>query len=225
MIDSVIMKDYVVFYSAINTAKSIEDLRPALDKLSGNNALRMLNAKYFIIMPEMGPVVNSKALGNCWFADTVIFAGNANQELTLLNTIDPGRQAVADIRFKEIIKNSSFHGGDSDRIELISYKPNELIYKTGSAAGRLAVFSEIYYPAGWKAYIDGKESDHVRVNYLLRGLVIPAGDHEVRFSFKPESYFTGNKISYASSAIFILMVAGYAVWSFRGRKKSTEDVS
>jgi hypothetical protein len=225
MIDSVIMKDYFVFYSAINTAKTIEDLKPALEKLSGNNALRMLNAKYFIIMPEMDPVVNSKALGNCWFADTVIFAGNANQELSLLNRIDPGRQAVADIRFKEIIKNSSFHGGEGDRIGLVSYKPNELIYKSGSVTERLAVFSEIYYPAGWKAYIDGKESAHVRVNYLLRGLVIPAGDHEVRFSFKPDSYYIGNKISYASSAIFILMAAGYVVWSFRGRKKNTGDGS
>lgn len=225
MIDSVIMKDYIFFYSAINTAKTIEDLSPAIEKLSGNNALRMLNAKYFIIMPEMDPIVNSKTLGNCWFADSVIFAGNANQELSLLNRIDPGRQAVADIRFKDIIKNSSFRGEEADRIELVSYKPNELIYKSGTIAERLAVFSEIYYPAGWKAYIDGKESDHVRVNYLLRGMVIPAGDHEIRFSFKPETYYTGNRISFASSVIFILMAAGYAVWSFSRRKKNPGDGS
>jgi Bacterial membrane protein YfhO len=219
------MKDYIVFYSAINTAKTIEDLTPALERLSGNNALRMLNAKYFILMPEMDPVVNSKALGNCWFADTVIFAGNANQELSLLNRIDPGWQAVADIRFKETIKNSSFRGTGSDKISLVSYKPNELIYKASSVSERLAVFSEIYYPAGWKAYIDGKESDHVRVNYLLRSMVVPAGDHEIRFSFKPESYFTGNKISFASSVIFILMAAGYLVWSFIRRRKNSENGS
>jgi hypothetical protein len=223
LIDSVIMKDYIVFYSAINTAKTLEDLRPALNKLNGNNALKMLNAKYFIIMPEMDPIVNNMALGNSWFVDTLIFAGNANQELSLVNKIDPARLAVADIRFKEKIKNSSFPGGETDSIRLVSYKPNKLIYKTDSEADRLAVFSEIYYPEGWKAYIDGKESDHVRVNYLLRGMVIPAGEHEIRFSFKPESYFIGNKISYASSAIFLLMAAGYAVWSFTRRKKNPEN--
>jgi hypothetical protein len=219
------MKDYFVFYSAINTAKTLEDLRPALNKLYGNNALRMLNAKYIIIMPEMDPIVNSKALGNCWFADTLLFAGNANQELSLVNRIDPSRQAVTDIRFKEKIRSSTFNGSESDSIRLISYKPNELIYKSASSADRLAVFSEIYYPAGWKAFIDGKESDHIRVNYVLRGMVVPAGNHEIKFSFRPESYFVGNKISYASSAIFIMMVAGYAVWSFARRKKNPGDVN
>jgi hypothetical protein len=225
LIDSVIMKDYFVFYSVINTAKTIDDIKPAIEKLNSNNALRMLNAKYYIIMPEMDPFVNNKALGNCWFADTVIFAGNANQELSLLNRIDPARQAVADIRFRENIKSASFRGGAGDKIELVSYKPNELIYKSGAAAERLAVFSEIYYPAGWKAYIDGKETDHFRVNYVLRGMVIPSGDHEIRFSFKPRSYYTGNNISYASSVIFILMAAGYAIWSFKNRKKNQEDGS
>ena len=225
LIDSVIMKDYVVFYTAISKAKTLDDLKPGLDRLSGNPALRMLNAKYYIIMPEMDPIVNSKALGNCWFADTLIYAGNANQELSLVNRIDPARQAVADIRFKENIKLSSFRAEAGDKIELVSYKPNELIYKSGSSGNRLAVFSEIYYPAGWKAFIDGKETDHIRVNYILRGMVIPAGEHEIRFSFKPASYITGNKISYASSAIFILMAAGYAVWSFKNRKKNQQDGS
>jgi hypothetical protein len=221
VIDSVIMKDYMAFF----TVKTINDLPPVIDKLNNNTALRMLNAKYYIITPEMDPVRNEKALGNCWFADTLIFAGNANQELSLVTRIDPARQAVADIIFKDKMKTSSFPGGTGDKIELVSYKPNELIYKSGSAAERLAVFSEIYYPAGWKAYIDGKESDYIRVNYLLRGIAVPAGEHEIRFSFRPESYYAGNKISYASSAIFILMAAGYAFWSFKNRKKTVKDGS
>jgi hypothetical protein len=221
LIDSVIMKDYIVFYSAISTAKTFEDLRPSLAKLNSNNALKMLNAKYFIIMPEMDPFVNDKALGNCWFADTLIFAGNANQELALVNRIDPSRQAVADKRFSDETKTTSFHGDDMDKIELVSYKPNELVYKSNTKSERLAVFSEIYYPAGWKAYIDGKETDHIRVDYVLRGMMIPAGDHEIRFSFRPESYYSGNKISYASSILFILMAAGYAAWTIKTRMKKT----
>jgi hypothetical protein len=223
LIDSVIMKDYIVFYSALNIARTFDDLKPAIERLNGNNALRMLNAKYYIIMPEMDPVVNEKALGNCWFADTLIFAGNANQELALVNRIDPASQAVADIRFSDLTKETSFRGGLGDKIELLSYKPNELVYKSVSEAERLAVFSEIYYPAGWEAFIDGKRSDHFRVDYVLRGMIIPSGEHEIRFTFRPESYYTGNMISYASSAIFILMAAGYAVWSFINRKKNLED--
>jgi hypothetical protein len=183
----------------------------------------MLNTRYYIILPDMDPIMNPKSLGNCWFADTLIFAGNANQELDLLNKIDPASQAVADIRFRESAAGSKFNTAPGDTISLVSYQPNELIYKSSAAGERLAVFSEIYYPAGWKAFIDGKESDHIRVNYILRGLALPAGEHEIKFSFRPASYYTGNKISYASSAIFLLMVAGYAAWSLINRKKTLQN--
>ncbi len=97
------------------------------------------------------------------------------------------------------------------KIELISYAPNELIYTSNNNSNGLAVFSEIYYPKGWKAYIDGKESDILQVNYVLRGLEIPSGNHEIRFEFKPDAYFIGNKVMLGSSImIFILLIGGLA---------------
>jgi len=84
----------------------------------------------------------------------------------------------------------------------------------------LAVFSEIYYDKGWNAYIDGKEVPHFRVNYILRSLVLPAGDHTVEFKFHPKSYYTGNKVSLASSLLLILAIAGYAFTEFRKKSKN-----
>jgi hypothetical protein len=169
----------------------------------------MLNTKYIILDPSIPPLVNNDIPGNAWFADTVLFASDANEELSLVNKIDPSRQAVIDVKFKNLVKAQSYPGKSSDKIELTSYKPNELIYKYSASGERLAVFSEIYYPAGWKAYIDGKEQEYLRTNYVLRAMVVPEGEHELKFEFRPASYYTGNKISLASSVIFILLVAGY----------------
>lgn len=84
----------------------------------------------------------------------------------------------------------------------------------------LAVFSEIYYPAGWKSYIDGKESKYFRTNYVLRGMIVPSGNHEIKFSFKPSSYVVGNKISLASSIVFILLLSGYFITKMKIKPKS-----
>ena len=93
------------------------------------------------------------------------------------------------------------------RLSLKSYKPNELVYRYTAGGERLAVFSEIYYPAGWKCFVDGNESRHFRANYVLRAMVVPGGEHEIRFAFEPASYSTGNKVSLASSILLFLLVA------------------
>jgi uncharacterized membrane protein YfhO len=95
-----------------------------------------------------------------------------------------------------------------DTIYLVSYLPNELVYRYSASGEKLAVFSEIYYPAGWKCFVDGEESSHFRANYVLRGMVVPGGDHEIRFSFEPASYIIGNKVSLASSVLLILALIG-----------------
>jgi hypothetical protein len=219
LIDSSIYQDYAFYASLLDTAKSLNDIQPGLQRLNSNNALKMLNARYFIINPQMDPLINSNALGNAWFSDTVIFAKNANEELSLVNRINPAKQADIDIKFKDQVANSSYPGNESDKIELTSYQPNELIYKYSSTGERLVVFSEIYYPAGWKAYLDGTEKSFFRTDYVLRGMVVPAGNHEIKFTFEPASYYVGNKISFASSLIFILLVAGYFVVVLRNKKK------
>lgn len=225
LIDSVIVKDYVVYGRARQSAKTMADIMPGLTALSNNNAMRMLNAKYFIIDPNMEPFINNKALGNAWFADTVIYAPGANEEISLVNKIDPASQAAVDVKFKNQLKSTSYRHTAGDTISLSSYKPNELVYKYIAAGERLAVFSEIWYPAGWKAFIDGKRSEYIRADWTLRGMVVPAGAHEIRFSFEPASYYAGNRISLASSVIFIILAAGYFVREMRNKKKSQQDAT
>jgi hypothetical protein len=219
LIDSAIFQDLIFYNTAISTAKSLKDLQPALSRLNSNNALKMLNAKYFIIDSQMAPEININALGNVWFAETPLIVANPNEEISLINKFNPAKQAVIDTRFKNQITNTNYPGAAGDTIMLTSYKPNELIYKYSSQGERLAVFSEIYYPAGWKAYLDGAEKSYFRTNYILRGMVVPGGNHELKFEFKPSSYYVGDAISLASSLIFILMVAGYFGYSFRNKTK------
>ena len=103
-------------------------------------------------------------------------------------------------------------------IELITYNPNQLVYQSQSNVNQLAVFSEIYYPKGWIAKIDGAEVPHLSVNYVLRALEIPAGKHSIIFEFKPQSYYIGNKITLASSVIMLLLIAGVVFFELRNCK-------
>ena len=181
--------------------------------------LNMLNAKYVIIDPQSPPVINPLALGNAWFVGKPVIAENANMELAYTGKIDPSGEAVIDARFKDQVTASSYPVNANDTIELVSYQPNELVYKYTAEGEKLAVFSEIYYPAGWKCYIDGAESKYFRANYVLRGMLLPAGTHQVKFTFAPSSYINGNKISLASSVLLILITAGYLISrSFRKSK-------
>jgi len=217
IIDNAISEDLNYYFTSTNAAKSPEDLQPAIKKINSNNALNMLNTKYIIIDPQIAPIINKNALGNAWFIDTVIMVENANKELSQITKIDPSRQVVIDRRFKDQVSNSRFDKNENDMINLISYKPNELQYKYSSIGERLVVFSEIYYPAGWKAYIDGIEKNIFRADYVLRAMTVPGGNHVIKFSFEPPSYYIGIKISFASSLIFILLIFAYIIYSLRFR--------
>jgi uncharacterized membrane protein YfhO len=98
---------------------------------------------------------------------------------------------------------------------MTEYKPNYLKYSFASGSEQLTVFSEIYYKEGWKAYVDGKETPHFRVNYILRAMVVPAGNHTIEFKFHPLSYYTGNKVSLAGSILLLLAIAGYLFLQYR----------
>jgi uncharacterized membrane protein YfhO len=169
----------------------------------------MLNTKYFIYNPNAAPLINKNALGNSWFVEKPVMAENANNEISLVKSIDPSKQATIDNVFKDQVQKSVYPLLENEKIELTSYQPDELHYKSHANGEKLAVFSEIYYPAGWKCYIDGKESRYFRTDWVLRGMIIPTGDHDIKFVFRPSSYFTGNKISLASSVLLILLFAGY----------------
>ena len=216
LIDSVMNPELQSFVQTMQGAVSEADIEPALQKLT---SLNMLNTKYIIYNPEAGPLVNRYALGNAWFADTIIFVADSNEELKRLPQLQ-GNNAMVISRFKDNVRSSALEATADDRIELISYKANELIYKSSSSADRVAIFSEIYYPAGWNAFIDGIEVEHFRANYILRALSVPAGEHEIRFEFKPASYYSGNKVSLAGSILLLLATAGFVIHAGLKNRKS-----
>jgi hypothetical protein len=225
LIDSSISRELglfqVTFKAAGEQVKTYDDLIPLLMPLfNRTSVLNMLNAKYVILDPKAPPVVNPHAMGNAWFVEKPLMVDNANMELASVNKIDPSREAVIDARFREQVKGSIYPVTGNDKIELVSYQPNELEYKYTAEGEKLAVFSEIYYPAGWKCFIDGKESEYFRTNYVLRGMILPGGTHQVKFAFEPSSYMNGNKISLASSLLLILLAAGYFFSRFIKRSKS-----
>ena len=140
--------------------------------------------------------------------------------MAALGEIDPGREAVIfDAQAAEGTA-AEYPGAAEGRIVLKEYSPNRLSYDVSAAASGLAVFSEIYYPAGWKAYIDGEEVPILRADYTLRALLIDEGDHEVEFVYDPGSFTLGKNISLASSLAIILALAGCILYSFfYGHKK------
>jgi len=206
LIDTAVIRNLELIQTTFGTAKSAEDIEGAF---ANTSALNMLNTKYLIYSPEAPPMVNKFALGNAWFAEKPLIVENANMEISSINRFNPSAEAIIDASFQNQISKQSYPVQEGDKIELVSYLPDELVYKYSAAEEKLVVFSEIYYPAGWKSYIDGKESNYFRTNYVLRGMVIPAGSHEIKFSFKPSSYITGNKVSLASSVLLFLIIAGY----------------
>lgn len=217
LIDSSLYPEISKIGTVLENAKSLEDIQPVLADLNGIN---MLNTKYLILRTNIPPLVNPNALGNAWYVETPIIVNNANEELSGIKRINPSREAIIDKRFTDQVKNTGYPGSPGDKIELKSYKANEIVYKSTSQGERLAIFSEIYYPAGWKCYIDGNENKYFRANYVLRGMVVPAGDHEIKFTFKPSAYIIGNKISLASSMVLILLLAVYFLGKLKIKSKS-----
>ncbi len=188
--------------------------------------LNMLNTKY-IIQPDNNKqptvVPNPQACGNAWFAKEIKWVNNADEELDALTNFDPEKTAVIDKRFKEMVGNFEPTADSTAKVKLISYAPNDLKYQVNTHKDQLAVFSEIYYPKGWNAYIDGKPTPHFRADYVLRAMIIPAGKHLVEFKFEPKAYYIGEKISLASSLLVILLVVGYLIWEIKRHLASKEE--
>jgi uncharacterized membrane protein YfhO len=189
---------------------------------SNTPGLNMLNAKYVIWPPDAFPIDNEKAMGNAWFVEQPVFVENANEEIMAINRTDLNNQAIIDNQFRNLVPKSFFPHSDGDNIMLTSYKANEIVYSSQSSDEKLALFSEIYYPAGWKSYVNGVETPHFRANYVLRAMVIPSGNNEIVFKFDPASYRLSNKIAYASSGIFVLLIIGH-IFSIVRKKRKFEE--
>jgi hypothetical protein len=182
--------------------------------------LNMLNTKYIIGMGEnRAPEVqiNMDALGNAWFVNEVKMVSNADEEIDALTAFFPENTAVVDKRFASDLEGITFKPDSTASIELTEYQPNKLTYAFESQVDQLTVFSEIYYDKGWNAYLDGKKVPHFRADYVLRAMVVPAGKHEIEFRFEPKVFAVGEKVSFASSLLLILMIVGLAgtrLWKF-----------
>ncbi|MCF0165399.1 MAG: YfhO family protein [Bacteroidales bacterium] len=194
--------------------------------LSGNNispnVVNMLNAKYIIFPDENGqptPQLNPDHFGNAWFVDKVEIAESADIECEALREMDLKKIAITDKSFAAFVSSTETPADSSASIVLTSYAPDILEYKTSCKYDKTAIFSDIYYPYGWKAYIDGKPTEHFRANYLLRAINIPAGEHEVRFEFRPDSIYKGYRVNSACKAIAILFIIGSISTIFIRKKK------
>jgi hypothetical protein len=175
------------------------------------DVLNMLNTKYFILKgPDNQPVArpNSGALGNAWFIDTLRIVPTANAEIDALAAFDPARETIIHQEFSAYLSGLAPNG--QGEIKLTSYRPNRLEYLSETESEQFAVFSEIWYgpEKGWQAYIDGEPAEHIRVNYLLRGMRVPGGRHEIVFEFRPESFRKGKMVSQIFSSLILLGLLG-----------------
>lgn len=200
------------------------------NQISKNNmaVLNMLNTKYFIVPNQQDqngqPVAqrNPGAMGNAWFVSNIQWAKDADAEMAALTGFNPQQTVVIDERYKKIVGDVQPTVDSTAFIRLSIYSPNKLVYDYTANSNAVAVFSEIYYneEKGWHAYIDGKAVEHFRANYVLRGMVLPAGTHKVEFRFEPKSIVTGNSIAYAGSIVLFLFAFG--ILGFAGYKKYKE---
>jgi len=200
--------------------KRYQDLIERQIAKNNMDVLNMLNTKYFIIPGNQrgSQIVNEnpEALGNAWFIDSLIWVESPDQEMERLSSFQPSSQAIINKSFGNLPNINSFQSSAvGDTLFLSVYKPDELSYKSKASGSRFAVFSEIYYPKGWIAYIDGKESEIAQVNYVLRGLVIPEGEHTIEFKFHPKSYYLGHNLALGSSAIAVLLLLGGIFWNLK----------
>ncbi len=175
--------------------------------------LHMLNAKYLIVPDDKGNPqlqLNDKANGNAWFVQNLKQVTSANDEMKSLDSIQSKSEAVIDISKIETKLPNSFAADSTATIQLVKNNLTELMYLSKSDTDQFAVFSEIFYADGWNAYLNGKLVPHFRVNYVLRGMQVPAGDNQIEFKFEPKVIQQGSFISLASYGLLVLlMILGF----------------
>ena len=227
LIDQYITSEIRQVYGAVENAATVQDVSAALPELK---VVSMLNGKYIILGAEYSPVVNPYAYGNAWFVSDFVEAATPDEEIALLEYTDLRTTAVIGQDFQDAVKNVQTEGVtfDMPKISLTHYAPNDLRYSFRTGSERAAIFSEIYYPKGWKAWIEplgaygevrgghyqptaeGRPVELFRADWMLRGAIIPSGEGQLIMRFEPDSYQLGENISRASSIALILLLLGSA---------------
>jgi hypothetical protein len=190
--------------------------------MARQKVLNMLNMKYIILRPELNPLPNPNAQGPVWFAPFYEVVDNPDEEIAKLADINLYNTVAVDKRFADQVEGKSFVPDSAAKIDLTSYEPNHLQYAYTTNHDQLAVFSEIYYDKGWKAYLNGDEVPYLRANYVLRAMVVPAGDGIIEFKFEPRVWVVGEKVSFASSLLLILLLLGALVVQARKQISSAD---
>ncbi|MFN3404427.1 MAG: hypothetical protein ACK40G_10065 [Cytophagaceae bacterium] len=213
-------------YSAIKLRRYQDIIDSALTR-SNMDAINMLNTKYFIIQDKQSGQLtaqrNPGALGNAWFVKDYKFVDNPDEEIKAIQDFDPSATAIVDKEFQQLLEGKSIQFDSSASIELTNYHPNKLSYKSISDTEQLAVFSDIYYQPGWDAYVNGNLVPHFRTNYILRAMIVPAGENKIEFVFEPRSYYLGEKLSLAGSIILLIFIAGIFGWSVKNKLKEENE--
>ena len=207
LIDRHLMPELKTLYSALNSAMkeatSQEDLEAAVPSLP---LLDALNLKYIIYNGDSAPIENPSAFGTAWFVDGFAPASSPDEEIEKIGTVDLRTTAVVGKDFEEFIVPAAAPADSSAAIEMVSYSPNELRYRYRTTVPRTAVFSEIYYPKGWHAEIDGINLPLFRADWIFRAANLPSGEHEIVMRYDPAVYTGSARVSMASSAGLLLFL-------------------
>jgi hypothetical protein len=194
------------------------------NQLSKGNmrVFNMLNTKYFIVNdPQTGKPVaqlNPGAFGNCWLVKGIKYVDNADQEMAALDNTDLRDTAVVENKYKSLITAPPQYDSVA-YIKLVENRNDTINYRFSSAFPSFAVFSEVYYAEGWDVYIDGVKSNYVKTDYILRGMPIPAGNHEIQFRFEPKTFTIGRTISIIANILVALLIIGTIVFYIRKKKE------
>lgn len=220
LIDNYLVPEINSIYRAVSGAATIQEAEEMLPELP---VLSMLNDRYIILDSQLPPLVNRNALGNCWFVEELIPAETPDEEIALLGSVDLRKSAVTGKEFaaKYVSRPAE---SENDGIRLTRYAPNALSYEYETASVRTAVFSEIFYEDGWKAWVDGEEIGLFRADWTLRAAELPSGRHTLTMRFEPDSYRIGSGVSRASSSVLIILLllgtAGALIPATRGKHRT-----
>ncbi|HTD94466.1 MAG TPA: YfhO family protein, partial [Chitinophagaceae bacterium] len=183
--------------------------------------LNMLNTKYILTTdPQNGQqaiIPNPSAYGPCWLVKNIKLVKDDTEELQAVGATSLGDTAIVQQSLASLAGQPQWDSASS--ISLTKFDNDVVEYSASCNGPQFAVFSEVYYPYGWNAYVDGKKVDYVRTDYVLRGLSLPAGKHAIRFVFEPASYKKGITLSYTGSFLVVLLVLGGLFMAIREKKK------
>ena len=209
VINRYLSNDAQVLMGKLQSGGEPDDLKPMLKNMP---VLNMLNTRYVILHPEMSPVKNPHAMGSAWLLNSLQFVDSYSEEISELRTVDLKQTAIVHKDFADYLQDYTLgDAGVNDTIYQTSYQPDHITYQASVANDQLAIFSEIYYPKGWKAFVNGDEVEIIRADYLLRGVILPAGKSTIEFRFEPVSYKTGKLLSMMGSILIVLLVIGFFV--------------